>query len=250
MVGLGSLRSSYLLGGLFLFYHTEVRLRIMAIQQGLLSSYAPPAAPPSGITFISQVATAGTVQAGVTSAAMDTTGATLILVAVAHFTFSGDPVVTDSAANTWTLVGSYGGSSPEMSLYYCDAPNVSATHTFAAADATLYGSIAAIAFSGTDSAPEDEVGAAATSTTLQPGSITPAGNDSVLISAFASGNSQHGTASIDSGFEAALNGVASGDIFNVALSYKIQTTAAEEDVEWTVPDSTGLAAIITVFAPA
>ena len=61
--------------------------------------------------------------------AINTTGATLIVIAVAQYTITDTPNITDSASNTWTKLTAYGNNSGLL-LAYTTTPVTSATHTF------------------------------------------------------------------------------------------------------------------------
>ena len=89
----------------------------------------------------------------VTTDAIDTTGADLIVINTATFITSDRGVaVTDSKGNTWTPLTQYDGSDSTTRLYYSLNPTVGTGHTFTATStgtvAVVYPSIQVSAWSG------------------------------------------------------------------------------------------------------
>jgi lysophospholipase L1-like esterase len=144
----------------------------------------------------------------ITSSAINTTGATLLLVgafsytAVVPYTGGTAASVTDSKGNLWTALEQFGvASSGICTLFYCPAPIVGTNHTFTITVANgEYVGISAAAFSGITQPTIAVSGNNATSaTTLQPGSLAgPSG--SLFFSLYESGTQTDSTESIDSGF--------------------------------------------------
>jgi hypothetical protein len=197
-----------------------------------------------GYAFVFSASKGGNTETA-TSDAVDTTGATLIVVATSHF--SPTPTLSDSKGNTWTALTTYGPGSYEVKMYYCVSPTVGSGHTFTLAGANTYPTFTVLGFSGGSlSSPFDQQNGATGSSfdTVQPGSITPTQDNELVVTAL-SGALSGTPASIDSGFSTPVqiaNG--SGAIFN-AIAYKIQTTAAAVNPTWSVSAtaSTGAAAI-------
>jgi hypothetical protein len=184
--------------------------------------------------------------AAVTTGSIDTTGATLLVVAIACY-HTSDTVVSDNKSNTWTALTVRTSGFYRNRLFYCKSPTVGSGHTFTATNS--YNSIAVYAFSGTDgSDAESENGATATSgTSLQPGSVTPTVNGSLVITSFMG----HYTEShAITGFTKQDITQSSGAYPSLGLAYLVQTTAAAINPTWTwtfSPDA--CASAIAVFKP-
>ncbi len=157
-------------------------------------------APASGFTLLANTSKAGGLTT-VTTDAIDTRGANLIVVAIAQ----NNPVtgtLTDSAGNIgWTELTQSVQASVITSFFYFYNPTTSAAHTFTFAGSLVAASIAVVALSGSASSPVDQqngstVGA---SSTIQAGSITPV-QDAELILFVNGGNNPSGTPTVDSGF--------------------------------------------------
>ena len=168
--------------------------------------------------------------AGGTTGAINTTGASLIVVSVAHTTTV--PTPTDSMNNTWTALNLYSINNPANDMFYVSNPTTSATHTF-----TGSLGICVLAFSGTlvTSSPLDaQNGSTAAGTTLSTGSVTPNFNNEVLVTGV--GINFDSTVSIDSGFTVPSNGYidfSSGLYYGMAMAYLVETTAAAKNPTWT-----------------
>jgi hypothetical protein len=197
---------------------------------------------------------------GTTSAGIDTTGASLLIVAVARHGFTSDPTLTDSYGNTWLPLTPYAGFIGYVLVYYAKNPTVGTGHTFTLAGGNTFPSACVAAFTGADtSAPFDvENGNGVSypsSTTIQTGTLTPSQDDSLIIAALASApNGGPSGYTIDSSFTLidtvdAINGQSSGS----GLAYFLQTTAAAKNPTWTLStagDGFGLAAAINSWKPA
>jgi hypothetical protein len=184
----------------------------------------------------------------VTTDAINTTGADLIVISVSRF---NTPTVSDSAGNTWTaLTEATLGGHPEVRLYYCLNPTTSATHTFTAAAANAFAGISVQAWSGADSYNSQQSGTGtAAGTSLQPGSITPSADGCLIISGFGYGGTS--TISINSGFNITNQlPLDSGNAYGTAIAYLDQTTAAAVNPTWSWTGSTSANAVMAVFAPA
>lgn len=146
----------------------------------------------SGGQTIAQVATSPTAAgSGVSTSAIDTTGATLLLAYIGSFgaTIS---CPTDSKGNTWTLVGTEGVLSNSHGRWCYSVPGtVGSGHTFTN-PAIAFAGGCYMAFSGTAASPLDST-ALATSTnhgvTVTISSVTPASSGSLVVSAVSNNNS-------------------------------------------------------------
>lgn len=189
--------------------------------------------------------------AGPTSA-IDTTGATLLVVNVAHEVASSGVGVTDSKGNTYVALTTYSGVAGKTTIFYCKAPTVGTGHTFTVSGTSAYASMEVSAWSGTDQTAnaDGDNGGSNSGTTVQPGSLLPSQNGSLII--FAGNLSGAGTISgVDSGFtlldqSPLVGGSADGSF----LAYKIQSTAASVNPTASASGSMPMSAAITSFKAA
>lgn len=166
-----------------------------------------------------------------TTSGINTTGASLLVVAVGWLTPVGAaPALTDNKSNTWTPLtpqsvgGGPGGDNCQF--YYVENPTVGSGHSFTI-DQT--GDIAVIALSGAKTSGAFDVeNGSATQTT---GSITPSQDNEVVATCYSGWVGGAGTTqTVDSGFtKIESSGLGSGGI---VLAYLIQTTATAENVTW------------------
>jgi hypothetical protein len=139
----------------------------------------------------------------VTTGAISTTGASLIVVAVQFYSASSTPSLTDSAGNTWTLinVGSGGFAVQYNALFYCASPATSGSHTFTATASIGFAQPGICVTAWNNTAASPLVGASSDSTasfsTTQPGSITPPSGRCLFVTGAAQGA---GTLNTPTGF--------------------------------------------------
>lgn len=192
----------------------------------------------------------GTAINGGTTDAIDTTGANLIVLAINQYS-NVSVTASDSKGNTWTALTarkSAGGFG--TTLYYCASPSVGTGHTFTVSGTGAYPNIGVIAVSGAAASPfdlEEGVSAGTTSTSHQPGSLTPSEDNCLVISS----NSNGGTSlSINSSFTASTVNNTGGSYVGGGIAYKIQTTAGAENPTWSWTTSTVRASAIASFKAA
>lgn len=196
--------------------------------------------------LVTSVSAGATSDANITTAGVDTTGATLIVLNSVRFQGS-ESAPTDSKGNTWTITTTYGTTSAFSTLYWCVNPTVGAGHTFTGiGTGSRFPSICMMAFTGNHlSSPYGaNVGASgAIATSIQPGSITPSEDNMIVIEAY-SHSSPFTNLAINSGFtlQEQQNHVNSQHIGS-ALAYLVQTTATAVNPTWTwTTNSSALAA--------
>jgi hypothetical protein len=167
---------------------------------------------------------------GTTTAAIDTTGAKLLL---ASFAYNNGVSLTfsDSAGNTWTaLTTSTNGSTRSTRQYYCINPTTSASHTFTFGGTSITGSITVTAWGATSIAFDKEVGghASGSAITVAGGtaSVTPANNNSLLITTYGFGAFTSSAAASGAWVIAQDQAGAGGTNFGNGQIYLLQTTAA------------------------
>jgi hypothetical protein len=186
---------------------------------------------------------------GGTGGALDTTGADILFVLEAYANNSGAGTLTDNKGNTWSQLTKQGTSgSGATVLWYAKNAIVGSGHRFTITGNSTYSAIAVAAFSGSDlTAPFDiQSGhSLSNSATDQPGSVTPAAANELVITGLEFNNAP---VSVDSGVTILDQApMAGGQYFGVALGYTIQTAATSINPTWrqTVPGQ--LASIMATF---
>lgn len=172
---------------------------------------------------------------GGTTGSIDTTGASLLVMCLYEFSGTGPGTPTDSKSNTWTGLTATSANGVRTTIWYSVNPTVGTGHTFTYNISATYPAIHALSFSGVSTTSPFDVqnGGSATSTTsAQPGSVTPTADGELLISAL-------GTAgvitspSINSSFTADLSTTYSGAVnFGGNTAYYVQPTAAAINPTW------------------
>lgn len=221
--------------------------------QNQAAFFAPKTTPPSGggggftYTLISHAAPATVDATGTaTTAAIDTTGANLIVINVAWF--SGTLTITDSKANSapaGLTVQSDSVSSPiRFNRIYYLVPNpakVGSGHTFSVASTSAgYCVISVAAFAKSSGTPTFDTENGFTDTTgtgltiVQPGSVTPAGNNELIVTGM-TWNKTAPTVTLNQSF---LSPPDSGscpttDVISGGMSWLIQTTGGAVNPTWT-----------------
>lgn len=207
------------------------------------------------IALVENVTARSTDSNGFSSGAIDTTGATLLVVAIGNYTgFSVTPTLSDSKGNTWSQLTAKTHGETRSVLYYCASPTVGSGHTFTIAGNSTYAAICVSAFSGAHSSPFDtENGSAWNGTSAQPGSVTPSEDSALVVSGlslrglYATGQS----ASINSGFTISDESLGVDlQSLHCALAYAIQTTATAVNPTWSWGTSDAFATTIAVFKAA
>lgn len=195
-----------------------------------------------------------------TSAAIDSTGADL-LIAVIVAPNANTSIFSDSKSNAgWTARTRYpaspGAGIASVQIWYCIPTSVGSSHTitFHASTGDINGACFFAAFSGANqSSPYDtENGAnSASTTTIQPGSITPSVDNCLVITGFG-GQNFTGTPAV-SGGSMTLGGAftgTGGTNRSCGIGYVIQTTATAVNPTWTMSSNGADAASIASFKPA
>ncbi len=185
--------------------------------------------------------TGGTSDTVTTSPAVNTSGATLLVVYASRYNAGATPALDDTYHNTWTPLAEH------------NASGVSG-HTFTYGASNSYPAVQVMAFSGSVAAPafDQQNGAtgAGSDATIQPGNVTPSEDNELVVQgmSFSSGT---GEVTINSGFTQPDTS-AQGAAMAAAAAYKIQTTAAAVNPTWTTtPTSTyGLSAAAATFKAA
>ena len=208
----------------------------------------------AAITVLSHSCVGSTNSTTVTSAAINTTGASLIVISLSYFQGGSFTTPTDSSSNTWTqLTVHTNNSDTSQVLFYVTNPTTSASHTFTENNGgtSTYPGICVTAFSGTQTSSPFDVqngNQGTTVTTLSTGSITPGSNNELVVTGVG-GN--YSTSSINSGYTIIDSepGVASHG-YTAAIAYIVQTTATATNPTWTQSGSGTIATTIASFKAA
>jgi hypothetical protein len=188
--------------------------------------------------------------ASVTTGAVDTTGATGIILALADFT-SPAADVSDSNGNTYVGLTRQDATAPAIRLFYVANPTVGSGHTFSASNSGSFPSIAVLALSGTHTSTfydGSENGATnSTIESIQPGSVTPSVDNCLVVTALgvysnAASHSINGSYTIE---ETVSFGP--GEHIGVVLAYWLQTTATATNPTWSWTNTDYGASVIAPF---
>lgn len=201
-------------------------------------TYSPPSGYNAGLyeaqeQFVPIISVNGVFGAsGGTTSAIDTTGAELLVAGIWCLTSAGENL-SDSKGNTWTKLTSQINFGMDVVLYYCINPTVGSGHTFSTT--SHFVGVGVAAFSSTGSGPTYDTQNGANqnaSGNLQPGSITPAVNGSVVVTAFGSfnGSTSGGPAIPTNYIGVARNTTSTAEAGG--LGFWIQTTATATNPTW------------------
>lgn len=219
---------------------------------GNSSSSGGGGAPAIALVANTKITPAG--QNGGTSPAINTTGASLIVLGItASNGVTPTPAISDSKGNTYTLLTNATAASNQNSwLYYCSNPTVGTGHTFTFNLSGGLDNMVVAAFSGVKtSAATDQINHnQGTGTTLKPGAITPSVDNCLIVTTLSTalvGSS----VSIDLGYTTTdYSALVASNAYGVGLAYLVQGAKAATDPTWTVNTSVTLAACIASFKPA
>jgi hypothetical protein len=191
--------------------------------------------------------------ASVTSDAIDTTGATLLVISASYYTSGADVLWSDSKTNTWTSAGTpVSSGNVKVAIRYADNPTVGSGHTFKLTGdgGSIYSSICVSAWSGMAVTDVLEAGtystaSASSATQVQAGAITPS-NTSLVIAVTGTTLTSGATASIDSGFTIASQ-VDGPTTFGQAHAYLVQAVGASVNPQWTWSSAGNITGTIVAF---
>jgi hypothetical protein len=193
----------------------------------------------------------------VASAAIDTTGATFLVVVVGDD--DGTSVVTDSKGNVWASLTAQVQSGGSVCMHYAIAPSVGTGHTFTATGD--FPSIAVMAFDASGVQLDVQTGAkSSSSTSLNTGDVTPSQNGALVITGYSDRLTFGvGARTVDTPFLAQLpdtpigtsssGGAFSGEHYAVGASYYVQPSAAAVSATWAASTAFagGQACVIAAF---
>jgi len=204
---------------------------------------------------ISLVATAsGTSVFGnaVSTTAIDTTGATLLVISVSWYSGTTTALtISDSRGNTYTPLTLRNAGNAAHRFYYCANPtSVGSSHGATASATGIYAVVTLSAYAGTAPTASFDVenGATATSgTSLATGSVTPAANGALIVSGWA-GMNNTSNPTVGSGLtKTTSQNPSAGTCIAGAMAYLIQTTAAAINPTWSWTGTDHVAESVAVF---
>lgn len=207
----------------------------------------------AAIALISNTCASSSDGLTVTTSAINTTGADLIVVtmSLANSTFAA-PTSSPSAGTFTGLTAQISAAVDGSVIYYISNPTTSSSQTFTEnLGSNNYPSICVAAFSGTNTSLVFDVenGAKTLSnvTTFQPGTVTPSQNNELIITGIGVGGTTN-SLTIDNGFT--INGQKTGTggaAEGIGMSYLIQTSASAVNPTWTNANNVHTAATIATF---
>ncbi len=189
---------------------------------------------------------------GVTTDPINSTGADLIILAQSRYQAETIPTISDNKSNgaPIELGESFHAGNEACKFYYYPNPLVGSGHTFIANGhgVATYVTLAVLAIQGAklNSPVDDETGAVVSGLTLQPGILTPAGVNEILVTALAYNAV---SCSIDSGFIIS-DQVGFVSSYALGLAYKFKTDVLPENPTWTASGSGQMSGRIVSFQPA
>jgi len=190
----------------------------------------------------------------VTTGALDTTTATLILAGVISYAAVAAPnTPTDAKGNTYSgLTVQTTGTGARARLYSVANPTVGTGHTVTVTGGTAVVVLVA-AYSGSlvVSPFDQENGATGTASPFAAGPVTPSQNNELLV-ALVGWHTLATVPTIDSGFTVREGfGYSAGDHFGGALADLIQTTGSAQHPAWAFGGAqSSIAAVIATFKAA
>lgn len=215
----------------------------------------------TGIAEVMAVSAGSSGGSGVTAGPGDSTGATLCVAKVTYLSSAGGTMSDSVSAtsNTWTALTAYNETTQGSRFYYAENPTVGSGHTFTYAGSSNFPALLVKCFSGTalasvyDTPHENGMAAASTTYSIQPGSVTPSQDNSLVITGLGVNYSNSGGTTINGGFSTPDEVAYSpGNSFAGDLSYLVQTSAAAANPTWSVAGpgvGVGESANIAVFKP-
>jgi len=193
----------------------------------------------------------------VASDAIDTTGATLLVVAITRYgAGSNATTMSDSNSNTWVSlpVRQVSTGTIRHQLYYCIGGTVGPGHTFSFSSVSSYPMIRVMAFSGTSPSYDVDTGTngGTALTSLATGSVTPSAASSLVVAALGLQDETVTDPTIDSSFTAFVwvpkGSGTSYPISGELSAYKIKAASSAENPTFTWASGTKPAcANIVVF---
>ena len=190
----------------------------------------------------------------ITTGAIDTTGANLIV--VSFFGAERWPTVTDSKGNVYTVSPARrnGADGIWVFFYHCHSPTVGSGHTFTVASSAQYASVVVTAFSGAKAtgAFRSESGntSGAQNTSLAGGTVTTAVDGALVLSIMGIHSTTTTLPTVDTGFTvAASRAIGGGSVYGGIVAYLEKATAGAVSPTWSSGTASLSATTIADFDP-
>lgn len=196
-----------------------------------------------------------------TSSAINTTGATIIIVHTSRYSGGGSGSLTLSDlvggnSNIYTALTEQSDAEGSSRIYYCINPTYTGSgHTFTATGTVIAVSVDVAAFNGINPVYESENGTFnhTAAGSLAPGSRTPSISGALIISGFSAETAQNQTLSITASLAITDQAAGAGGLNeNGALAWLEQLVAASINPSWSWSGGATreAAATLAVFVPA
>jgi hypothetical protein len=203
---------------------------------------------PSGATLVAHTAKGSANGNTVTTDAIDTTGADMIVLAMSEYS-SGEPI-SDSYGNTWTTMGALGfGFFGTIAFFYCLAPTAGAGHTFSCLPVPTgkQPALAVSAWSSIVALMDHGNTASATGTSADTDPLTPTAVGQLLVSALVIENAD----TVSAGAWTILDQIPASASFHpsIALAWNLSPSLSAMHASWTwANNSANHSAIIARFS--
>lgn len=212
----------------------------------------------AAITFINSSSYGSTNTNGASSqASMNTTGANFLACTIADYNANSPSTITESRASSaptgYTTVVSV--TLVQMRIaYWVNYTSAGNPTTFTTNGTGTYVALACIAMAGVDTSGSafeaQSAGGTATAATVQPGSLTPAVDNELLVTGM--GTNVDTSATINGGYgvnggNPVTGGSSPGTSFTASIAYLIQTSKTAANPTWTGSDTSGRAARQATF---
>ena len=182
-----------------------------------------------------------------TLAAIDTSGANLLIGFASTWGASSPTGIQDPRGNSWVALADQGsGGTLHGRFYYSIPTSVGSGHVFTYYQSYTTCAFYVAAFGGASASPLDAQNTAgSTGQTPQPGSVSPAQDDELIVAAIATGETTG--YSINQGFGITDFSLDSSAQVAEAMAYLIQSAKAAVIPAWTLSASRSAACAIATF---
>ncbi|HJT35719.1 MAG TPA: hypothetical protein VJ783_27065 [Pirellulales bacterium] len=203
-----------------------------------------------GFALVAHTKAQGTAN-GVTSGAINTTGATLLAIFLASYEGDPPPEISDDFNNEWSQIQIVFETNIRASWYFCPDPVVGPNHTFTANGTSSFPAIGVSAWSGPQVAVVDAASGSSSApflTSAQPGSVTPTVAGDLCLFGLGCGNAGSPSApSVDSGFTLLGSVADTASSAGLAHAYLVQGAAAAINPKFTWTNSSDEACALICF---
>jgi hypothetical protein len=187
---------------------------------------------------------------GGTTGAIDTTGASLIVVSVSWAAFADANTPTDNKGNAYLALTQHASGTTKHQFWYATTPTVGPGHTFTVTSGgSIYPAIIVQAFSGAPATPFETQNGGSGFSPASAGSITPAANGALVVTGIA-GASALGSLSVSPAMTQTTVPFVGGVTNPGATAFLVQAVAAAITPVWTYTGGSGTALSVASFRSA